>query len=120
MLGQQTRSPSAQLLVLAVLTGRLDDLDPGVRSFASQLLLGKASRNTQLYMAAQQHVICLSTNFILSCKHVPMSCAAASRGILRRLQMVWAFNTMDESPYHLGLHPDGMGMYHQGVHDGKP
>lgn len=42
MLGQQTRSPSAQLLVLAVLTGRLDDLDPGVRSFASQLLLGKA------------------------------------------------------------------------------
>lgn len=41
MLGQHTRSPSAQLLVLAVLVGRLDDLDPGIRSFAAQLLLGE-------------------------------------------------------------------------------
>ena len=52
MLGQRTRSPSAQLLVLAVLTGRLDDLDPGIRSFASQLLLGKALRNTAAYGSA--------------------------------------------------------------------
>lgn len=41
MLGQHTYSPSAQLLVLAVLVGRLDDLDPGIRSFAAQLLLGR-------------------------------------------------------------------------------
>ncbi len=38
VLGQRTHSPSAQLLALAVLVGRLDDLDPGIRSFAAQLL----------------------------------------------------------------------------------
>ncbi|KAL0029509.1 hypothetical protein WJX79_000191 [Trebouxia sp. C0005] len=43
VLGQRTHSPSAQLLALAVLVGRLDDLDPGIRSFAAQLLLGYAS-----------------------------------------------------------------------------
>lgn len=42
VLGLHTRSPSAQLLVLAVLVGRLDDLDPGIRSYAAELLLGKA------------------------------------------------------------------------------
>lgn len=42
MIGQRTHSPSAQLLVLAVLVGRLDDQDPGIRSLAAQLLLGKA------------------------------------------------------------------------------
>ena len=41
MIGHHTRSPSAQLLVLAVLVGRLDHSDPGIRSFAAQLLLGK-------------------------------------------------------------------------------
>ena len=41
VIGQHTHSPSAQLLVLAVLVGRLDDPDPGIRSFAAQLLLGK-------------------------------------------------------------------------------
>lgn len=41
MVGQHTHSPSAQLLVLAVLVGRLDDPDPPIRSFAAQLLLGK-------------------------------------------------------------------------------
>lgn len=41
MIGQHTHSPSAQLLVLAVLVGRLDDLDPGIRSFAAQLLSGQ-------------------------------------------------------------------------------
>jgi len=43
VLGQRTHSPSAQLLALAVLVGRLDDLDPGIRSFAAQLLLGKCA-----------------------------------------------------------------------------
>ncbi len=43
MLGQRTHSPSAQLLALAVLVGRLDDLDPGIRSFAAQLLLGECA-----------------------------------------------------------------------------
>ena len=38
-----TRSPHAQLLVLAVLVSRLDDIDPGIRSFAAQLLLGEAN-----------------------------------------------------------------------------
>ena len=42
VLGLHTQSPSAQLLVLAVLVGRLDDLDPGIRSYAAELLLGKA------------------------------------------------------------------------------
>lgn len=41
MLGLQTSSPSAQLLVLAVLVGRLDDVDPGIRSYSAELLLGK-------------------------------------------------------------------------------
>ena len=43
VLGQRTHSPSAQLLALAVLVGRLDDLDPGIRSFAAQLLLGESA-----------------------------------------------------------------------------
>ncbi|KAL3137629.1 hypothetical protein ABBQ38_004906 [Trebouxia sp. C0009 RCD-2024] len=43
MVGQHTHSPSAQLLVLAVLVGRLDDPDPAIRSFAAQLLLGYAA-----------------------------------------------------------------------------
>lgn len=41
MIGHHSHSPSAQLLVLAVLVGRLDHPDPGIRSFAAQLLLGK-------------------------------------------------------------------------------
>ena len=40
-LGLHTSSPSAQLLVLAVLVGRLDDVDPGIRSYSAELLLGK-------------------------------------------------------------------------------
>ena len=43
MQGLSTNSPSAQLLVLAVLVGRLDDLDPGIRSFAAQLLISRPS-----------------------------------------------------------------------------
>ena len=39
MQGLHCNSPSGQLLVLAVLVGRLDDLDPGIRSFAAQLLI---------------------------------------------------------------------------------
>lgn len=46
MVGQHTHSPSAQLLVLAVLVGRLDDPDPAIRSFAAQLLLGKTCSGT--------------------------------------------------------------------------
>lgn len=41
MVGQRSHTPSAQLLLLAVLVGRLDDPDPALRSFAAQLLLGK-------------------------------------------------------------------------------
>ena len=40
-IGRHTQSPSAQLLVLALLLARLDDPDPGIRSFAAQLLLGE-------------------------------------------------------------------------------
>ena len=48
MIGQHTHSPSAQLLVLAVLVGRLDDLDPGIRSLAAQLLLGRTLKRVAL------------------------------------------------------------------------
>lgn len=50
VLGQRTHSPSAQLLALAVLVGRLDDLDPGIRSFAAQLLLGKCAVYTSVLL----------------------------------------------------------------------
>ena len=43
MLGVHICSQSAQLLMLAILIGRLDDLDPGIRCYAAELLLGKVA-----------------------------------------------------------------------------
>ena len=52
MIGHHTHSPSAQLLVLAVLVGRLDDPDPAIRSFAAQLLLGNSPLPLHLSLSA--------------------------------------------------------------------
>ena len=59
MIGRHNHSPSAQLLVLAVLVGRLDDPDPGIRSFAAQLLLGKSPLSLDLFLSAwhQRHQV---------------------------------------------------------------
>ena len=71
VLGQRTHSPSAQLLALAVLVGRLDDLDPGIRSFAAQLLLGECAVYTSdLSLPSCYWVSVLCTPQIFRCPAV--------------------------------------------------
>lgn len=61
MLGLHTCSPSAQLLVLAVLVGRLDDLDPGIRSYAAELLLGlQLPHHSDNNLAGMLLAVCVS------------------------------------------------------------
>ena len=68
VLGQRTHSPTAHLLALAVLVGRLDDLDPGIRSFAAQLLLGKCAVHTSdLLLPSCSWVSVLCTHPIFCC-----------------------------------------------------